>query len=225
MSNQLEVGMKTSQSEVKKQNEEKSHSFIAGLCDVYIYSIALAAIEATISTIIGRPLYSDITRVIIPIVRFLLILIGVIVYYKVFSKKTTRLSLGERICSRVLIEGKKVWINPYSVNRMGLFFIIVSTLIVYGNDWDKSASGIVLAMPEVLAKLTKIILIVYGMILMGKGKLYGVLIILSFNILGMVTAIINSTDELANLYLKFNGITLAIYVIIIVYYYMAQRKS
>lgn len=204
----------------------KPHPFIAGLCDVYFISFAFGLIQAIIINFLGRPLFDETIRVFLPFVSFAVLLVAVILYYKVFYKKTSWLSLGERICSRFILEGKKEWLNPYEINRWGLFLIIIITFLISGKEWDQLTLGYVYPLGMITGKAIRFTFLCLGLIMTGEGKLYGTLIVIATLIISAITSfLITSVNELAGFSAKFYGVLAAAFLVIYLYYYFIISKA
>jgi hypothetical protein len=108
------------------------YPFIAGIYDFYFTSLLLGAIVA-----LGVSIVQASINLIISLTILLLSLIIPIVYHVFLAKKSQWLSPGELLTGRIIQNNQKLWTNPYGYNRWTLFLIILLTLLVLGNAWDR----------------------------------------------------------------------------------------
>lgn len=197
----------------------KPHPFLAGLIDFYLLSITFSGILAIIEAIMERSLFVMSAKYvfIFSLITIIFTIAVVVLNYKVFADNSCWLSPGEIIAGRTFLGYKKVWINPYKINRWGIFFIVITTLIILGNEWDRLFEGYIFTYGEIFGKATRIILIVWGLIMLGRGRLNGIFILLFFFLLGAtLTTLIY--PELGTISLLFYGTLSVIYILIYVYY-------
>ena len=93
---------------------------------------------------------------------------------KNLSKRNNWLSPGEQIVGRMIIDGNKEWINMYKTNRWGLFSISIISLLTLQFNFCIASYPIVL----VLIKYVGMALVLYGLILIGQGKLRGTFLLI-----------------------------------------------
>ena len=120
----------------------------------------------------------------LPVFVLPIILVGgvvvLIVYHKFYSGKSKWISPGERLVGRVLHHEHKVWRNPYGRNRWALYLILFVSLIMAGNSWDALGYGLIMPLGQIFSKVFWITVLLYGLMTLGEGKLYGVIFVASY---------------------------------------------
>ncbi|WBW96263.1 hypothetical protein [Oceanirhabdus sp. W0125-5] len=170
----------------------KAHPFYAGVCDFYIIATVIAGIIALIESIQNKTILGS-NVIIKPLLYLILIVvcIGLVtIYHSVISKKVLWLSLGEKIAGKFIVDNKKEWRNPYNINRWGLFFHCIITLIILGNSFDAASSGYLYTIPSLIGKFLGLFIKIYCLVMIGQGKLKALLVFVGFNTLNIVIAIL-----------------------------------
>ncbi|WP_066505578.1 hypothetical protein [Abyssisolibacter fermentans] len=199
----------------------KSHSLIAGIFDFYVLGTVLNIVIALISSILEIYIYDCISLISI-VLLFLVSILGIVLYYAIFSKKILWLSPGEKMAGRRIIESKKEWINPYRCNRWALFTIMIISIIIIGNELGENIYPI----QTVISKTLSITLQIYGLILLGKGKLKGAIIFIIINLLGFIASLSYQYFTVYSKYLTiYFGILLILYCVVTISYYFGRKKS
>lgn len=204
--------------------KSKSHPIIAGICDFYIIGVIMAAFLAIVGSITRVYLLEE--NILLMLGFVLISFILVVLYHSVISKKLLWLSPGELIAGRKIIDNNKEWINPYYCNRFWLFFIIIISVIILGNEFDGISKGIFYLFPQLIGRVIKVSLQVYGLVLIGKGNLKGFIIFLITSFLGVLVGInmgLNSLEGKSLLILS--GILFLIYSIISISYYSIRKNK
>lgn len=203
--------------------EGKPHPIFAGIVDFYIYSAMIIGVEALIVTIFEVKL-SKIGAIIYMLLSMLILLVTIIfciVYYKRLSTKVKWLSIGERITGRRLNEGVKQWFNPYKTNRWGIFVLAFIQMIIIGNNFDGLSNGVIYTMTELIGKYINMGLIIYGLVLLGKGKLKAMYIFLGLHLMSLIIAMISESSILLGLMM----FLLIIDVLVFIAYYLLTKKK
>ncbi len=146
------------------------YPFIAGLYDLYFVSLLLGAIVALGTSIFQTPI-----NIIIGLFMLLLSLLTSIIYHALLTKRFQHLSPGEIIVGRRIQNGQKIWSNPYNHNRWALFLVIALDLLIIGNSWDSLSEGYIYSIVEVGIRVVIIMLVFYGLIELGRGRVRGVM--------------------------------------------------
>jgi len=203
----------------------KPHPFLAGIIDFYILAIAIGAAEAIIQSLLGKPVFRSTNFLVFSLVLTVILIVVIVFYYRTYAKKTLWLSPGEIISGRVVeCNQKKEWINPYKVNRFGIYFIVLTTLIILGNEWDGVVLGQIYPFAIIAGKMIKIMFAFWGMVMLGKGRLKGALLIIPFFIFGAVfSSLIKS--ELGQFASTFYSILSLVYMMIFAFYLYKIRRS
>lgn len=167
----------------------KPHPFYAGVCDFYISATIIAGIIALLESMSKKSIFgSDMVHLLI---QFLIlnvsIIVLVIIYHSVISKKVLWLSLGEKIAGKFIYDNKKVWRNPYKVNRWGLFLQCIIALIILGNSFDSISSGQVYTSAMLTGKFIGFFIKIYCLVMIGQGKLKALLAFAGFNAFSIFT--------------------------------------
>lgn len=159
----------------KKCNDfNKPHPIIAGIVDFYIYSAIIASILAVFITLTGFDTNNE--RIEMLFLLFAVInVVGLvafcILYYTVIAHRVKWLSFGEKITGREIHNNCKKWGNAYKANRIGIYIFIFLQVVLLGSSFDSISNGIVYTVPILIGKLINMIMIIYGLTLIGKGSL------------------------------------------------------
>ncbi|MBB6218001.1 hypothetical protein HNQ80_004138 [Anaerosolibacter carboniphilus] len=210
-------------------HNSKPHPFYAGVCDWYIVATIYAAIIALIESVKGSSLFeSALTTFIMAITTNILIIVLVIFYHKIISKRVLWLSPGEKIAGKFIISGEKVWKNPYSLNRWGLFFFSILTLIVLGNNFDGISNGYQYTLARLIGMYISTFLQIMGLILIGQGQLKASFIFIGIHVLsifvGFQLSNYSEYEMISTFVFKFSIILLFLDVIVFSIYYFLHKK-
>ena len=148
---------------VLKKN--RFYSIIAWLSDFYFTALILGAFAA-----FGFGLFQVIMPLTIGIIIVILTILLPSVYYTFLISQTRWLTPGELIVGRKIESGQKVWTNPYGYNRWALFLVILLTLMIVGNTWDRLSEGYVYTLLEVGMRVVFLTLVSYGLVELGLGR-------------------------------------------------------
>jgi len=201
----------------------KQHPVVAGFIDYYFLGVSLGLIPVFIQRILNRPIFSGYAVTIFGLLFNIVIIIAVILYYKIYSKKNLFLSFGERVTGRIIEDGEKKWASPYKSNRLGIFFIIFITIFLVQNIWDASFGGMIFSFAQIISKGTQVFAMFLAIYIIGKGNINGILIPTFFNIILLISALINKSP-VVSFYLKFCGLNIITYVIVYIYYFINEKK-
>jgi hypothetical protein len=201
-------------SPLKLENTTK-HPFFAAIIDLYLSEMFLTILIGLISFLIMGPVPDWLYFSLGP-----LIFIIVVLYHIGFLRVGTGFtSVGEKATGKILIKNKIEWINPYGINRGGLFVLYILVLLLF-----KDSSNVINIRFDwifVLVLVIKFIVITSTFVLVGKGNLRGIFIIFSFLIIfGGLQIILNSNT------IQILGVTfliIAIYSLILFFYYSRKR--
>lgn len=155
---------------MKDSAEADSHPVFAAIIDLYLFEMVFTLVYSFISHFIVSAQLETIFLII-----GIVIIITIIAYHSHFSKQILYLSPGEILGGRIVIDDKKLWYNPYGINRFGIYFISILTVLLFRDSH-------VLTRPlgsfeEMIAFLVRTILVFIGLILIGKGKLKGIVVL------------------------------------------------
>lgn len=135
------------------------------------------------------------------------LLIISIIYHAIYAKKIMWLSPGEIIGGKEILDKGKVWTNPYEVNRIGLFFICILSLLLFRNS--DAIIGDLTSIPEIFGFLIKTIIITYCITLIGKGNLIGIAIINIILLISFGLSMLINNDEI-----RFSGyVSLGVFIV------------
>lgn len=144
------------------------------LLQVLLISILLfliiGSLLALITVIFQKGINYYILFAFLPIVIILIIL-----YYRIWSKKTKWLSLGERFAGRNVGSEGKVWLNPYGKNRFFLYFVLFCNLIIIGNSWDSVSLGLIFTLQRWFQTSLVLLLCIIGMVKAGSNSKYWII--------------------------------------------------
>jgi len=113
------------------QLSRKWFSFGALVADLYCFAIAAGAVQGIYVAAAQKPV-----PVWSPLLVGFLSLIGIVLYHTKLSRSFSRLTAGEMLFGRRIVEGQKYWSNPYRSSRGLLFILIFVALVTWGNLWD-----------------------------------------------------------------------------------------
>jgi len=214
-------------------HESKPHPFIAGVADFYFMFYALGAIIGILNS-----LFKVITPPLFLLVFYPLFIIIVILYYKIWSKKTLWLSPGELFAGRTTVRNKKEWINPYRINRFLLYFALFITMFFWGNSWDVLSRGEIISTNKCIFTIITLVLAAAGSVQIGMRKIVGIIFILipllynfvlSFFLDSVAQEIPQgstiSIEEFALFGRYFYGSIILLNVIMFAFYYFVSRKG
>ncbi len=145
----------------------KRHPWIAALHDLYLVSlIASIPVGATLAVLGLRAN---------PVASFLLlgfVILLTIAYHAAFAFRTRIRSPGELAVGATLVNGEKVWQNPFDKNRWALFLVQLLLLALAGNMWDSVFDGTrVVTVGAVMIKSCWSIAVVIGVTQLGQGNI------------------------------------------------------
>jgi len=155
-------------------NSSRPHPVFAAFLDYYFVSLIGMGLIALMNSIINDVIFSPMGVVILATVLILCI----ILYHAWFNKKTQFLSYGEIVAGKILVEKKKEWKNPYKKNRLFLFTVVIISLLPIGNTWN-TAIFLVPGLAFVITSFIKILVILLGIYLVGRGRIKGVFVSLA----------------------------------------------
>jgi hypothetical protein len=191
------------------------HPFLGAIIDLYISEAIYRYINLVWLFICGKEIE---TILYMPVA--LIITTMVIFYYSIVSNKVKWLSPGEIIVGRLILDGKKIWVNPYGISR-GLLFALIIIALVFTRD-SISQLGFELSAFGLIVIFIKTAIVYAGLLLVGRGKLIGSLPIIILLIISFLFA-----QYCTNVAIRYSGIISLIVAIVfsgIVLYYHNSRK-
>lgn len=196
--------------------EAAPHSIFSAIVDLYLAEMYIGATASLALYFIKIDFLGEFL-----LFLGIILLIVIIIYHSIYAEKISWLSPGEIIGGKSKLNSQKVWINPYGINRTGLFIICILSLLSFRNTG--AISGSLTSLTEIAVFYLITILITYSIILIGKGKLTGIAIIDVMLLLAFGISIL-----VDNKIMKFSGyysiVTFIIFSIIGLYYHKARQK-
>lgn len=114
------------------------------------------------------------------ILLYVISVVIVVCYYAILSKKTSWLSLGEKIAGRYYKNNKKVYENPYVVNRTLLFVIMILAILMEQGEIDgfsfQNKEIAIYNLGLLLNISLRFIAQIIGICLAGRGRPIGLII-------------------------------------------------
>lgn len=104
-------------------------------------------------------------------------LLLVVLWHSTLCRRTARMSPGELFAGKIVVDGQKVWANPFARNRWLLFTVGLLMLVVRSNTWDALSAGAVYSLSKLLGALAYLAITVAGLVSMGRGTLWPALLI------------------------------------------------
>ncbi|HYN87106.1 MAG TPA: hypothetical protein VER55_01185 [Ardenticatenaceae bacterium] len=156
--------------------QSRIYPIIAGIYDYIFFSFVIGAVAGLTSYFLSRPISLSMTILLIASPLALSVL-----YHLLLARRVTWLSPGELTVGRVLYQNEKAWVNPYERNRWALFLVILIVLLLAGNTWDilsfSSMFQYVFGLWVIIPRVFWLILLSYGVISMGRGRLRGTVLV------------------------------------------------
>lgn len=201
----------------------KSHSFYAGVCDFYISATLFAGVIAIIESIINRTFLATevVNRLVFFLISTALIITLVIIYHSIISKKVLWLSYGEKIAGKFIINNKKEWVNPYNVNRWGLFCHCIITLIILGNSFNAISSVYQYPIPALIGKFIRLFIQFYSLVMIGQGKLKALLVFMGLNTISILVGLLL---KMPSFFITFFVFLLLLDIIVYCTYYQLSKR-
>ena len=150
---------------------ERRYSLGAGVGDFYTLSIVVGAAAGVYVAVARRPVPSW-----GPLLEIGIALTLIIAYYSIVARGAPFRTPGEVMLGRVVLHGRKQWINPYGVNRAALFVVLFTALVVAGNSWDSAADEhlyVTLTLPVVLGRIVLLGCLLAGVMMVGQAHRAG----------------------------------------------------
>lgn len=202
----------------------KPHPFFAGFCECYILHLIVLGAFAFMESVLHIFL-SNLVHMTIGLILTVICIIAVVFYYECYSKKNHWLSPGERIAGRYIVDGEKRWLNPYFTNRWMLFLLSVLTFIILGNQFNLIGTGRTYLLGVLLGKFAGVILQIFGLILIGKGRLKGSIVLVITYAFGLTIGVIYDwTTPLFYVNHVFYMILFILYPIVSLIYYFVRKN-
>lgn len=202
---------------------KKLYSFLAGVSNFYFLSFLLGAVIALVMTLFETTVGMGV--LLMPI----LCLIVVILYHLQFAKRVPWRSPGELLVGQVLKEGVKEWTNPYGRNRWALFTVLLFTVVIASNTWDKLGEGKIYSLTEISARTVLVATLYFALVRIGMGKLKFALIPIAFSIFMLFVSLTNIKTidvQFSNFMVIFSIVSILAYVTVsIAYHFLRGVKS
>ena len=216
------VTIRMTENDDSKNHNSTPHPIIAGASDFYFFSLIVGSIAALFASITNTPITISLYVGISFLVSSLCL---IIYYYKFMALKYLFCTPGETLAGRIIVDNKKQWCNPYSVNRGALFFLIFAWLALLGNTWDSVLfSGLIYNFGTVLVKIVILLFVCGSLVSIGKGSLIGGSVFVC--IYGyQALAISKSSDTSMQLMGNVLMIVVIFHIVIISIYLFLCRKS
>jgi hypothetical protein len=103
------------------------HRVLAWFFDVILFSAIATNVTITFP---GSSSPTSLLELVLSFAFFIAFLGIPIAYHRYWSDRVTFLTPGERFAGRWVVDGRKVWLNPYTKSRVFLFAIVAWTLFV-----------------------------------------------------------------------------------------------
>ena len=151
----------------------KPHPVLAGIADFYsaamvtgaVVALVMAATNATVPVLAG-------------LAWMAVLIVVVIIYHRRVATKVAWRSPGESMMGRyVALDGEKSWTNPYGRNRAVLFTLFFISLGIAGNTWDDMMYTSSIGVVGIFRKSLWIGVLLTGLVLLGRGKSWGGLLV------------------------------------------------
>jgi len=172
--------------------ESKPRKILAAIIDFYYLPMVVGLILGIAISIVGVNFVKPVFSVFLLAVD----VVAVVVYHAWFSARIRIMTPGEMIAGRITEASKQRWINPYCRNRTGIYIFVFAVLVLYGNTFDSLFYGTVLPLSTTLSKGIGVFLVSVGFVLLGRGKINGILIPIAILLVGGVFAIKQGTSSL-----------------------------
>jgi hypothetical protein len=170
--------------------ESKPRKTLAAFIDFYYIPMAVGLILGITISIVR-------INFVKPVFSILLLAVdvaAVAIYHASLSDRMKIMTLGEMIAGRISEAEEKRWINPYCRNRTGIYLFVFAVLVLYGNTFDSLFYGAVLPLSTTIGKGIGILLVSVGFVLLGRGKINGILIPIAILLVGGVLAFKQGTS-------------------------------
>lgn len=180
---------------IMKYEEARSQMFLAIIIDVTVIFSAFNLFFALINSFVGEKVISE---------EFLYrgqgmwvsIIIGVVIaFYGLYlNNKVLFLSIGERMTGRHVVLGKKMWINPYKINRLMLYVLLGFNLFVVANYFR--GVPVLFSFTQYLRELITMFIHLYTLVKIGSGRINYIFVTIFLYVVSTIFSVnrVNSSD-------------------------------
>jgi hypothetical protein len=164
--------------------------FVAAVCDFYVLACIGGFVAAFVSAIAGQTLSAAIAA------SMILVFIAVTAAYHLkFWRMSDFRSVGDRIIGRSYQGGSAQYSNPFGINRWAMFLVIVVTLMMASNAWDRNFDGPPWTIGEAIGTGLRCAAIILGATMLASGKVWGSLFPIAIYGLGAIAVYRQGIDN------------------------------